>query len=597
MKRSYFALPLVTKLLGLLVLFNMVNCGCGKIPANSIELNSNENSQGDNSPGPNAVINIELTGQDEVVDSDLITFKVKNKDTQELDLNRPMATITLSQKKGFDGKEINEGKIGYKMGGLTIKGGNSIQFPLVNVLGFDQLGAGQEASISLQLNEIENLASATISFQVKDAQGKILSQKETNWKLTSKMGPISEESTAVIGIKDSTVTFIGKTSLLKFEVEIENTSNHPINLKALNYMYVFEGDITGPLNFDMERYFATHNNILAQGNKIVFPLSLSISDPDTIQLFEKAINTNNLFIVSSLTMEGDYELATFRQQVKLISPDIEIGPIPGKSKIETALNNQGINFENRELKLPIKFTNLSEHDIDLEKADYSLKILQDNNLFFEINNQGENINWDTNILDKGGSFELSISLEEKISSSIISQYSTSKFSVNFIIRSKANGEVIGDSNQPLELKLGPIVGESTAGIAIENAIDLVYDEHAKKSSIVFKVKILNTSDHPINLKEALYNYQIIKIINTNQSEDILNRQFSGEALKNAQDIWLGKTESYTRTFPVSLTGMSLDQAEDFLKNNRLDFVLSMKTLDNSYALGTKRQVIERYNKK
>jgi hypothetical protein len=576
----------------------MVNCGCGKIPANSIELNSNENSQGDNSPGPNAVINIELTGQDEVVDSDLITFKVKNQDTQKLDLNRPMATVTLSQKKGFDGKEIKEGKIGYTIGGLTIKGGNSIQVPLVNVLGFDQLGAGQEASISLRLNEIENLASATISFQVKDAQGKILSQKETNWKVTSKMGPISGESTAAISIKDSTVTFTRQTpfqkSSLKFEVEIENTSNHSINLKALNYMHEFEGAITSSINLDMESYFATHSNILAQGNKIVVPISLPITDSDTIQMLEEAINTNNLFIVSSLTMEGDYELGNSKQAVKLISPDIEIGPIPGKSKIETVLDNQGINFENGELKLPIRFTNLSKHAIDLKKADYSLKILQDNNLFFEINNQGENINWNTNILDRGRSFELSIGLEEKISSSIISHYSISKFSVIFIIQSKADGEVIGASNQPLELKLGPIVGKSTAEIDIENAIDLVYDEHAKKSSIVFKVKFLNTSDHPINLKEALYNYQII---NTNSKKVIFDRQFSGEALKNAQDIWLGKTEPYTSTFPISLTGMSLDQAEDFLQNNSLDFVFSMKTLDNSYELGTKRQVIESYSKK
>jgi hypothetical protein len=197
-------------------------------------------------------------------------------------------------------------------------------------------------------------------------------------------------------------------------------------------------------------------------------------------------------------------------------------------------------------------------------------------------------------LDRGRSFELSIGLEEKISSSIISHYSISKFSVIFIIQSKADGEVIGASNQPLELKLGPIVGKSTAEIDIENAIDLVYDEHAKKSSIVFKVKFLNTSDHPINLKEALYNYQII---NTNSKKVIFDRQFSGEALKNAQDIWLGKTEPYTSTFPISLTGMSLDQAEDFLQNNSLDFVFSMKTLDNSYELGTKRQVIESYSKK
>jgi hypothetical protein len=135
--------------------------------------------------------------------------------------------------------------------------------------------------------------------------------------------------------------------------------------------------------------------------------------------------------------------------------------------------------------------------------------------------------------------------------------------------------------------VGPVPGDNIE-IIIADEINLVYE----KQIISFKAIIKNLSDHPINLKNASYDYIFSGSGLMSPSNGGFEGKSIGKADKISEDIFLAKGESYfIRNIPIGLNGMTEEKAKIFLSNHNFFFEFFMRTSDKSQVLAQKKQQV------
>jgi hypothetical protein len=465
MKKFFSSLSLTTKLFCLIVLpLATANCDCGNQVASDDNKNKapipkqrTERPQTEEVPTDKQIDvhqpDLLLTGENEVVDNEWISFTLKNQDNQSLDLSGIKVVITLYNTQNFNDQEIKEGQVVvYSSLKSKLAQEREITLSLTDLLEIDRLEPGKDQEILLELVDIDNLANAKITFQINDQQNNLLQEATTSWKVTNK-----------------------------------------------------------------------------------------------------------------------------------------IGPLPGKSRVEITPDFTRLELQQSTLRLPIQFKNLSDHPIDLKRADYQLIITDQKGK--EVLNEvcpGENVRMQRAILPKETDLELFLQIPKIKNRGFAEGLMKNNLRCQFISLTKADKEKIAEYDQPLYFKVGPMSGQSNITIEILDRLSKL-EENQGKLRLGFQAKITNQSNHPINPKAAVYRYKLTLKDGTILANDSLK----GDELLNDDDHLIpacaqskNKGVSYTLPFiPVTLASYNKQQIQNWINAGEITFELEMLTLDGVYLLG------------
>src|SRR5690606_23840300 len=153
--------------------------------------------------------------------------------------------------------------------------------------------------------------------------------------------------------------------------------------------------------------------------------------------------------------------------------------------------------------LPIIFHNTSDHAIDTKQLKHNLNIYTGQNVIFTSDEvTSDHLNWGERFMIKGSKETLTLNLPKDLTNHLLENIHTDNYTLEFITRSKKDGQLVGQLKQSLQIKIGPIAGESTVDISISDNINLKYDNTKSEYKAVFALSVKNTSDHIININQA-----------------------------------------------------------------------------------------------
>jgi len=222
-KPQIFSIRWCARLVGLAILVSIINCKSSQKAPDTTDAPTT------NLPGNNTALDMALQGNKVVENQNGIIFAITNLKEKPIDLTDLQLLVAIEDSKDEYGNPIAE----KKQGNIAITGikkhiqGKKINMLVSTALNKMELLAGQKELINLQLGNMNQTHTATITCALQDKDNKQIQTTATAWFKTSPIKiTIASDWNLVCDVQKK----LAKMAVL---VTVENQSKNEINLKNL----------------------------------------------------------------------------------------------------------------------------------------------------------------------------------------------------------------------------------------------------------------------------------------------------------------------------------------------------------------------------